>query len=199
MKINKILIAEPSPIVSAGLFRFLEDSNQLQIVSVVDNVDDLNDKMIIYTPDILIVNPLIMGYTNNNIIRQINQNYPDTICIALVTTFIDKNLLKYFKETIELCDNKQKVTNKIFALLNNNDESSSQNESVDLSNRETDVLICVAKGMTNKDISDMLNISVHTVITHRKNIVKKTGIKSVSGLTVYALLNNLVEESEIYE
>lgn len=199
MKINKILIAEPSPIVSAGLFRFLEDSNQLQIVSVVDNLDDLNDKMIIYTPDILIVNPLIMGYTNNNIIRQINQNYPDTICIALVTTFIDKNLLKYFKETIELSDNKQKVTNKIFALLNNNDESSSQNESVDLSNRETDVLICVAKGMTNKDISDMLNISVHTVITHRKNIVKKTGIKSVSGLTVYALLNNLVEESEIYE
>ena len=199
MKINKILIAEPSPIVSAGLFRFLEDSNQLQIVSVVDNVDDLNDKMIIYTPDILIVNPLIMGYTNNNIIRQINQNYPDTICIALVTTFIDKNLLKYFKETIELSDNKQKVTNKIFALLNNNDESSSQNESVDLSNRETDVLICVAKGMTNKDISDMLNISVHTVVTHRKNIVKKTGIKSVSGLTVYALLNNLVEESEIYE
>ena len=199
MKINKIVIAEPSPIVSAGLFRFLEDSNQLQIVSVVDNVDDLNDKMIIYTPDILIVNPLIMGYTNNNIIRQINQNYPDTICIALVTTFIDKNMLKYFKETIELSDNKQKVTNKIFALLNNNDESSSQNESVDLSNRETDVLICVAKGMTNKDISDMLNISVHTVITHRKNIVKKTGIKSVSGLTVYALLNNLVEESEIYE
>ena len=199
MKINKILIAEPSPIVSAGLFRFLEDSNQLQIVSVVDNVDDLNDKMIIYTPDILIVNPLIMGYTNNNIIRQINQNYPDTICVALVTTFIDKNMLKYFKETIELSDNKQKVTNKIFALLNNNDESSSQNESVDLSNRETDVLICVAKGMTNKDISDMLNISVHTVITHRKNIVKKTGIKSVSGLTVYALLNNLVEESEIYE
>ena len=199
MKINKIVIAEPSPIVSAGLFRFLEDSNQLQIVSVVDNVDDLNDKMIIYTPDILIVNPLIMGYTNNNIIRQINQNYPDTICISLVTTFIDKNLLKYFKETIELSDNKQKVTNKIFALLNNNDESSSQNESVDLSNRETDVLICVAKGMTNKDISDMLNISVHTVITHRKNIVKKTGIKSVSGLTVYALLNNLVEESEIYE
>ncbi|MBO5811198.1 MAG: response regulator transcription factor [Bacteroidales bacterium] len=199
MKINKILIAEPSPIVSAGLFRFLEDSNQLQVVSVVDNVDDLNDKMIIYTPDILIVNPLMMGYTNNNIIRQINQNYPDTICIALVTTFIDKNLLKYFKETIELSDNKQKVTNKIFALLNNNDESSSQNESVDLSNRETDVLICVAKGMTNKDISDMLNISVHTVITHRKNIVKKTGIKSVSGLTVYALLNNLVEESEIYE
>ena len=77
------------------------------------------------------------------------------------------------------------------------DESSAQNDSVDLSNREIDVLVCISKGMTNKDISDLLNISVHTVITHRKNIVKKTGIKSVAGLTVYALINNLVEESDI--
>ena len=199
MKINKIVIAEPSPIVAAGLLKFFEELNQIHVVSVVDNLDDLNDKMIIHNPDMLIVNPLMMGYTNNNLIKQITQAYPETICIALVTTFIDKNVLRYFREVIELSDNKQKVANKIFNLINNNDDSSSQNESVDLSNRETDVLICVAKGMTNKDISDMLNISVHTVITHRKNIVKKTGIKSVSGLTVYALLNNLVEESEIYE
>ena len=199
MKINKIVIAEPSPIVAAGLLKFFEDLNQIHVVSVVDNLDDLNDKMIVHNPDMLIVNPLMMGYTNNNLIKQITQAYPETICIALVTTFIDKNFLRYFREVIELSDNKQKVANKIFNLINNNDDSSSQNESVDLSNRETDVLVCVAKGMTNKDISDMLNISVHTVITHRKNIVKKTGIKSVSGLTVYALLNNLVEESEIYE
>ena len=199
MKINKIVIAEPSPIVAAGLLKFFEEMNQIHVVSVVDNLDDLNDKMIIHNPDMLIVNPLMMGYTNNNLIKQITQTYPEIICIALVTTFIDKNVLRYFREVIELSDNKQKVANKIFNLINNSDDSSSQNESIDLSNRETDVLVCVAKGMTNKDISDMLNISVHTVITHRKNIVKKTGIKSVSGLTVYALLNNLVEESEIYE
>lgn len=198
MKINKIVIAEPSPIVAAGLLRFFDDLNQIQVVSVVDNIDDLNDKMIVHNPDMLIVNPIMLGYTNNNAFKQINHISPDCICIALVTTYVDKSLLRYFKEIIELSDNKQKVNNKIFNLLNN-DDAASQNDSVDLSNRETDVLICVAKGMTNKDISDMLNISVHTVITHRKNIVKKTGIKSVSGLTVYALLNNLVEESEIYE
>lgn len=198
MKINKIVIAEPSPIVAAGLLRFFEDLNQIQVVSVVDNISDLNDKMIVHNPDMLIVNPIMLGYTNNNALKQISQISPECICIALVTTFVDKSYLRYFKEIIELSDNKQKVNNKIFNLLNN-DDAASQNESVDLSNRETDVLICVAKGMTNKDISDMLNISVHTVITHRKNIVKKTGIKSVSGLTVYALLNNLVEESEIYE
>ncbi|MBR5781736.1 MAG: response regulator transcription factor [Bacteroidales bacterium] len=198
MKINKIVIAEPSPILVAGLIRFLEDLNQIQVVSVVDNIDDLNDKIIIHNPDILIVNPIILGYTNNKAFKQISQISSECICIAFVTTFVDKSFLKCFKEIIELSDNKQKVNNKIFNLINN-DDASSQNESVDLSNRETDVLVCVAKGMTNKDISDMLNISVHTVVTHRKNIVKKTGIKSVSGLTVYALLNNLVEESEIYE
>jgi regulator of cell morphogenesis and NO signaling len=62
-----------------------------------------------------------------------------------------------------------------------------------LSQREKEILSCVAKGMLNKEIADHLNISIHTVITHRKNITRKTGIKTVSGLTVYALLNNLVD------
>ena len=47
--------------------------------------------------------------------------------------------------------------------------------------------------MLNKEIADHLNISIHTVISHRKNITRKTGIKTVSGLTVYALLNDLVD------
>lgn len=199
MKINKLIIVEPSPIIAAGLMKFFEDLNQVQLVSIVENLNDLNDKMIVYNPDLLIINPIVFGFSNYNQIKQYTSNYPNTIFVALVTTFVDKNMLRYFKESIDLSDNKQKVFNKIIALINKNDEASSQNESVELSNREIDVLVCIAKGMTNKDISDMLNISVHTVITHRKNIVKKTGIKSVSGLTVYALINNLVEESEIYE
>lgn len=197
MKINKIIIVEPSPIIAAGLNSFFEDMNQLHVVSILDNIDDLQEKMVMYNPEFLIVNPVAFGFNNNNFIRQINQNYPSTNCIALITTYIDRNSLRYFKDTIELGDNKQKVFNKFIDILNNNGDTSTQNENVDLSNREIDVLVCVAKGMTNKDISEMLNISVHTVITHRKNIVRKTGIKSVSGLTVYALLNNLLEETDI--
>ena len=199
MKITKIIIAESSPIISNGLSSFFNDMNQIAVASVVDNIEDLQDKIIVHNPDILIINPMMLGYTIGNFFKQMSQNYPNVNRVALITSYVDRNILKYFKEIIELNDNKQKVIGKILNLLNSNDETASQNESVDLSNREVDVLVCVAKGMTNKDISDMLNISVHTVITHRKNIVKKTGIKSVSGLTVYALLNNLVEESEIYE
>ena len=63
----------------------------------------------------------------------------------------------------------------------------------ELSAREKEILVCVAKGMLNKEIADAENISIHTVITHRKNITRKTGIKTTPGLTVYALLNNLID------
>ena len=63
----------------------------------------------------------------------------------------------------------------------------------ELSAREKDIVIAVAGGATNKEIADRLNISVHTVVTHRKNITRKLGIRSISGLTVYAIMNNLIE------
>jgi DNA-binding NarL/FixJ family response regulator len=66
-----------------------------------------------------------------------------------------------------------------------------------LSDREIEVLQLLAQGFTNKQIADHLNISVHTVNTHRKNISQKTRIKSVSGLTIYAVTNNYVTIDQI--
>ncbi|RLD72360.1 MAG: DNA-binding response regulator, partial [Bacteroidetes bacterium] len=70
-------------------------------------------------------------------------------------------------------------------------------ESRPLSERETTVLKHVTQGMTNQEIAEKLFLSVHTVTTHRKNITKKLGIKTVSGLTVYALLNKVIDMREI--
>lgn len=66
-----------------------------------------------------------------------------------------------------------------------------------LSNREIEVLVLITKGYINKEIADKLNISLTTVITHRKNITEKLGIKSVSGLTIYAVMNGYVEADRI--
>ena len=52
-------------------------------------------------------------------------------------------------------------------------------------------------GFANKEIADKLFISIHTVISHRKNITEKLGIKSISGLTVYAIMNNLLDLEDI--
>ena len=67
----------------------------------------------------------------------------------------------------------------------------------ELSLREIEVLQLLVKGLTNKEIADKLNISLTTVITHRKNIQEKTGIKSLSGLTVYAVFNGHIDIDEI--
>ncbi len=67
----------------------------------------------------------------------------------------------------------------------------------ELSVRETDVLQLIVKGITNKEIADKLNISLNTVLTHRKNITSKLGIKTVSGLTFYAIMNGLISGDEI--
>ncbi len=84
----------------------------------------------------------------------------------------------------------EQLADAIRSIKTNNDMSELQE---DLSSREIDVLRCVAQGMINKEIADYLHISVNTVLTHRKNIVAKLGIKTVSGLSLYAVMNGLIE------
>lgn len=73
----------------------------------------------------------------------------------------------------------------------------SMQEDEGLSKREKEIVACVAKGFANKEIADQLCISVHTVLTHRKNIAKKLQIHSAAGLTIYAIVNKLVDLKDI--
>jgi DNA-binding CsgD family transcriptional regulator len=66
-----------------------------------------------------------------------------------------------------------------------------------LSQREQEVLALLVKGYINKEIADRLNISLATVVTHRKNITEKLGLKSVSALTIYAVTHGIVRVDEI--
>lgn len=94
-------------------------------------------------------------------------------------------------------DNRQKILEKFQNFFSKKEESPAENIAEEvLSDRETEVLREVAKGLANKEIADKLHISINTVITHRKNITEKLGVKSVSALTVYALINNLISPEE---
>ena len=77
------------------------------------------------------------------------------------------------------------------------EEEEKENEAETLSQREKEIITCVVKGMTNKAIADKLYLSIHTVITHRRNIARKLQIHSPAGLTIYAIVNKLVELNEI--
>ncbi len=72
-----------------------------------------------------------------------------------------------------------------------------QERSKTLTDREIQVLRQIASGAINKEIADRLSISFNTVLTHRKNITAKTGIKTVSGLTFYAIINGYASPSDI--
>lgn len=80
------------------------------------------------------------------------------------------------------------VSAKISSMINQNTQSSEA-----LSEREKDVIISIVQGMSNKEIADHLFISINTVITHRRNIARKLQIHSAAGLTIYAIVNNLVD------
>lgn len=71
------------------------------------------------------------------------------------------------------------------------------NGDIMLTPRERDIVICIARGMSNKEIADKLFLSVHTVATHRRNICAKLNIHSASGMTIFAILHGLVEIESI--
>ena len=81
---------------------------------------------------------------------------------------------------------------KISNMINQTPQSDEQ-----LSDREKDVIVALVQGMTNKEIADHLFISINTVITHRRNIARKLQIHSPAGLTIYAIVNNLVDISSV--
>ena len=84
------------------------------------------------------------------------------------------------------------VSAKISNMISKNPEASDT-----LSDREKEVIIALVQGMANKEIADHLCISTNTVITHRRNIARKLQIHSPAGLTIYAIVNNLVDISSV--
>ena len=195
---NRIIICEASEIITNGLYEIIQGMSGFDVVMRLDSPESLTEKLLVSDANILIINPLLMGFNGQNMVSQWVKENPQLVCIALVTTYMEESALKNFDGIIGINDSKLKVINKLNQIAQSSDKNEKPDD-VELSKREIDVLVAVAKGLMNKEIADQMNISIHTVISHRKNITRKTGIKSVSGLTVYALLNNLIDETEVYK
>ena len=102
------------------------------------------------------------------------------------------------RSSIHLADSPTQISDTIDQLLQSEPSAAPlASDSQTLTPREREIIICVVKGMTNKEIAGQLYLSTHTVITHRRNISKKLQIHSPSGLTIYAIMNKLVELEDI--
>ena len=192
---NRVIICEASEIIAIGLAEIIDGMAQFDVVARLDSPEHLSEKITATDANLLILDPMLLGFHSKDFLSQLGKEHPNMVIIALVSSYLDHSMLTPFGGVIEINDTKSKVISKMNEFAQS--EATKNTDDVELSKRETDVLIAVAKGMMNKEIADQMNISIHTVISHRKNITRKTGIKSVSGLTVYALLNNLIDEKDL--
>lgn len=190
---KRILLIEKSPIIAEGFAKILQNSD-FDVTATADSLERISERIIVTQPDLVVLNPSLIDFSKRFSFKALFQDYPQIPVIALVYSYFDQQWLKNFNAVIEINDEFPKVEAKLQDVLSSLNEHTESTDLYELSDREREVLIELSKGKTNKEIAEKLHISVHTVITHRKNIIKKTGIKSVAGLTVYAMLNNLIEQ-----
>lgn len=190
----KVVIAEPSVIIRSGLISVLRgmDNFRAEVFEVPD-LEQLRDSLAWHKPGILMINP---GMIDVFSIQKIKKDSASTgmKLVALQASFADSAQLKNYDEVISVYDSSEQIREKIMR-LGKNSEPERRYES--LSAREKEVIVCVIKGMTNKQIADKLCLSTHTVITHRRNISNKLQIHSTAGLTIYAIVNKLVELDDV--
>lgn len=185
-------IIEPSPIVVEGIESLLLKLPLRINIILIRDFEDMTSKNSLRNLDFLIINPTQLF----NRVRQVKMfrfENPKIRWFGIVYTIFDKEILSNFDEIISIDDTRDTILKKIQKHIKNNDDRNSNS----LSDREIDVLKEIVRGHSNKEIADVLNISIHTVMSHRKNIMQKTGIKSQAGLTVYVLTNNILNVENI--
>jgi DNA-binding NarL/FixJ family response regulator len=190
----KIIIAESSAVIRAGIVSVLQQLNIGNAgISEIEDSEQLRNLLGRQKYDILIINPMMLALFSLQQIKKESAN-SELKYIALQSSLIDNAVLKNYDEVISLYDSVDNIRDKINNLATIS-ESATNNES--LTAREKEIIVCVIKGMTNKQIADELCLSTHTVISHRRNITAKLQIHSTAGLTIFAIVNKLVELDEI--
>lgn len=195
----KVVVADTSVILRSGLAAVLKRLPNLHVHPIeVSSVESLHNYIHLHTPDVLIVNPSFGGWFDVFSFKTESKQM-DVKFVAFMCNVIDGNLLKNYDEVISVYDGAEVIAGKLENLLCTavDEEEEKDSEQEMLSQREKEIITCVVKGMTNKAIADKLYLSIHTVITHRRNIARKLQIHSPAGLTIYAIVNKLVELQDV--
>lgn len=200
MNVNlKIAVADASVIIRSGIEATLKRIPGIRIhVDEIPGADVLYEYIKKYQPDMLIINPAFLGYYSLAMLKD-ECGCSRLKCIALLYAVAEHSLLKQYDDFITIYDSPDEIKNKIEKISNQYEieKTEGEEELQTLSTREKEIVVCVVKGLTNREIAEQLYLSAHTVITHRRNIARKLQIHSASGLTVYAIVNKFVELDDI--
>jgi DNA-binding NarL/FixJ family response regulator len=186
-----IIIGETSSLIFEGLSAILLKSGMPVHILRAGNLGDTEKIILSHKKSLVIINPSLLQ-NNIKLFNTLKSDHLNTKWIAVIYAFYDTQLVSLFDGVINIYDPPDTIIafiKKTIALAPNLETVKTEEV---LSEREIEVLQLLATGLANKSIADKLNISINTVITHRKNISQKTGIKSVSGLTIYAVVKKLI-------
>ena len=191
MSKRRIIIYSNRFLIVKGLECFLQDNFDEQPatfskeIEFLSYIQELDKAMILWDNDLMDIDLLEKLSRKNFIILSIGR--------------VTNNFKQFIADFIPL----KAESNYVYSQLKNYIEqlrtpsTTDIGDKTDLTEREKEIIRLVALGKTNQQIAEELSISPHTVITHRKNITSKLGIKTISGLTIYAILNGLVSMEEV--
>ena len=188
---NKIVIIEPSEIIREGLMRILSEYFPEFSVLTCANVNAVeNHHLFEQGVFLVILNPAVLSAGISRL-PDVLTEYSQAKRVGLITTVHQRNAISLFDDLIYLTDDRETIIEIVKKQVVDPSKKIVHKEK--LTNRELDVLGLLVKGFSNKQIADELYISIHTVITHRKNITSKLGIKSIAGLAIYGVINNIID------
>lgn len=188
------IICDPSFLVRKGLAAVISKIPSTRIIHSIDSEDEAIKILKNTDTDFIIINPEII---QNRKIEDVLKHVCKTRTIALISNPHQDSINAQFAETINYEDTQSAILKKINRLIGQKDAHQKKHKKQDkISSREASIVKYIALGYTNKEIADKLFISTHTVVTHRKNITRKLGIKTVPGLTIYAIIHNIIHIDE---
>jgi DNA-binding NarL/FixJ family response regulator len=212
----KILHANSNTLVRAGLKALLKKGGGVDKIWEAEDNDELFEKLQEKQPDLLVMDFDQPGLFHDADVIRVRKEYPD-LKVLLISTDEEHSRILALLETgihgylTRECDEDEVVSsifsvaggekfycNKVINIILDKKlapDVEDNCEPTSLSVRETEITTLIAEGMTNKEIAAKLFLSPHTVNTHRKNIMKKLGVNSASGLIMYAVNAGLVASS----
>jgi DNA-binding CsgD family transcriptional regulator len=190
---HRIAILEPSHALGYGLSKILGKSCTGFTVTGVYR--DITSFRIAKTNniDIILINPLLVDF-HATVRDNFPQNRTSAFLVAIPYGFINDEALKCYDGTLNLFDDGASLVQKLKTIVGlSKTGPEDQNEDIKLTARELDVIKAVASGLKSREIAEKLNMSIHTVISHRNKIASKIGFKGAAGLAAYAHLRGLTK------
>ena len=192
MKTLSIIISSYSAIVSSGIHHVVTglkipgcqiiECPPSEIIPIVERTDG---------PSLIFIDTLSIPTDVISTIKSINPEI-SAIVIGVYHSAIPLPLRMPFDELISIYAEPESINSLVKKLM-----APAENSTDELTPREKEIVIGVVKGLSNKEIASQLNVSVNTVMTHRRNIASKLQVHSAAGLTIYAIVSKLVSIEDI--